>query len=164
ADVRFADARKGIDTTIPTMLVTPITDEAVPVDWERAVEVALTPSDLESTPASSAGFAPLPAVAGKASSYDAWGMYFAAWLFRTRTLDVLTSPRLKAFSQPGESEADFRARIGHTGREKRDQALETLRRKYASKIASLQEKIRRAEQAVERESEQVTQSGVQVAI
>jgi hypothetical protein len=164
ADVRFADAKKGVDTTIPTMLVTAITDEAVSVDWERAVELALTPGDLESSPAPSAGFAPLPAVAAKAKSYDGWRKDFAAWLFRTRTLDVLTSPRLKAFSQPGESEADFRARIGHTGREKRDQALETLRRKYASKISSLQEKIRRAEQAVERESEQVTQSGVQVAI
>jgi len=164
ADVRFADAKKGIDTTIPTMLVTPITDEAVPVDWERAVEVALTPSDLESTSASSAGFAPLPAVAGKAKSYDGWRKDFAAWLFRASSFKILTSPRLKAFSQPGESEADFRARIGHTGREKRDQELEKLRRKYAAKISSLQERIRRAEQAVERESEQVTQSGVQVAI
>src|SRR5262245_2213567 len=112
ADVRFADAKKGIDTTIPTMVVTAITDEAVPVDWERAVEVALTPSDLELSPAPSAGFAPLPAVAGKAKSYDGWRKDFAAWLFRMRTLDVLTSPRVKAFSRPGESEADFRARIG----------------------------------------------------
>jgi hypothetical protein len=42
--------------------------------------------------------------------------------------------------------------------------VEQLRKKYAPKIASLQEKIRRAEQALARESEQATQEGLQAAI
>src|SRR5262249_6117072 len=70
----------------------------------------------------------------------------------------------KAISKPGESETDFRARIGQAGREKRDEAVAKLRDKYAPKIAALQERIRRAEQTVERESEQVTHQGIQTAI
>src|SRR5262249_50689878 len=46
----------------------------------------------------------------------------------------------------------------------RDAAKERLRQKYASKIAALQERLRRAQQTVAREKEQVTQQGLQTAI
>ena len=49
-------------------------------------------------------------------------------------------------------------------REGRDAAVERLRQKYAPKVAALQEKVRRAQQAVEREQGQATQHGLQVAI
>jgi hypothetical protein len=71
---------------------------------------------------------------------------------------------VKQVSRAGESEAEFRARIQHEAREARDAAVEGLRQKYSSKIAALQDKIRRAEQTVERESGQATQQGLQVAI
>src|SRR4029453_6339009 len=116
------------------------------------------------SPAPDAGYADVPAPVGKAKSYDGWRKDLAAWLFRNRRLDVLSCPRLKAFSRPGETEGDFRARIQHSGHEKRDAAVEALRKKYAPKIAALQEKIRRAELLVERESEQVRQQGLQTAI
>ena len=41
---------------------------------------------------------------------------------------------------------------------------ESLRQKYAPKIAALQEKIRKAQQAVEREASQAKQAGMQTAI
>jgi hypothetical protein len=164
AEVRFADAKKGLDVADPVTLAASITRDAIAVDWDRAVELALSPGDLESSPAPDAGYADVPAPVGKAKSYDGWRKDLAAWLFRNRRLDVLSCPRLKAFSRPGETEGDFRARIQHSGHEKRDAAVEALRKKYAPKIAALQEKIRRAELLVERESEQVKQQGLQTAI
>jgi hypothetical protein len=164
AEIRFADTKKGFDTSEPVAVMTAVTTEAVAVDWERAEEVSLAASDLESSPQAGARFAELPPAAGKPKSYDAWKKELGACLFRTRTIELFTCPRLRAFSKPGEAEGDFRARLQHAGREKRDQSVEQLRKKYAPKIASLQEKIRRAEQAVERESEQATQQGLQAAI
>ena len=164
AEVRFADAKKGLDTTEPVAIMTPITAEAVAVDWERAVDTSVAAGDLEAAPEAGAAFAELPPAAGKPKSYDAWRKDFAAWLFRTQKLDLLTCPRLKAFSRPGETEGDFRARLQHAGREQRDETLERLRKKYAPKMAALEERLRRAGQAVERESEQVTQQGLQAAI
>jgi len=164
AEVRFADPKKGIDASEAASRITAITAEAVPVDWDRGVEIAVAPGDLEDAPAPEASFADLPALASRAKSYEAWKRDFAAWLFRNRTLDLLACARLRAISQPGESEAEFRARIGHAGREKRDEAVAKLRQKYAPKIAALQDRIRRAEQTVERESEQVTHQGIQTAI
>jgi hypothetical protein len=68
------------------------------------------------------------------------------------------------FSQPNESEGEFRIRLQQASREQRDQIVEGLRKKYSPKIAALQERIRRAEQAVARESEQVKQQGMQTVI
>ena len=67
-------------------------------------------------------------------------------------------------SNPGESEKDFRLRLQQSGRERRDQLLERIRQRYATRIASLQERIRRAEQAVDREKEQAQQQKMQTAI
>ena len=58
---------------------------------------------------------------------------------------------LKLMSEPDESERDFQIRIQQAVRETRDDKLEDLRKKYTKRIQSLEEKIRKAEQAVERE-------------
>src|SRR6185369_12909933 len=127
-------------------------------------EAPLAADDLEAAPDPGAAFSELPPAAGKPRSYEAWRKDFAAWLFRTQKLDLLSCARLKAFSRPGESEGDFRARLQHAGRERRDDALDRLRKKYAPKKDALEDRLRRAGQAVERESEQVTQQGLQAAI
>ncbi len=67
-------------------------------------------------------------------------------------------------SRADESEGDFRARLHEATRAARDAVADKLKVKYAPKVAALQERIRRAEQARERESEQVTQQGLQAAI
>jgi hypothetical protein len=76
----------------------------------------------------------------------------------------LKSPATGETSRPGESERDFRVRLGHAARERRDATVEQLRRKYEPKFAALRERLRRAEQAVDREAEQARQSKVQTAI
>jgi hypothetical protein len=164
AQVRFTDAKRGIDVSQDVSVLAPIGGGAVPVDWEQAREASLALADLEAEPAAGAQFAELPGIATKKKSYADWSRDFAGWLFRTRTLELLACPAVKAVSRPGESEAEFRARIQHGAREARDAAAEGLRQKYAPKIAALQDKVRRAQQAVERESGQATQQGLQVAI
>jgi len=164
AEVRFADAKRGVDVSQDLAVLVPVTDGPVPVDWDAAREAAVTVGDLETEPAAGAAFADLPAIAGKKKSYADWTRDLAGWLFRTRTLELQSSPALKQLSRPGESEGDFRARIQHAAREGRDAAVERLRQKYAPKLAALQERIRRAQQAVEREQGQATQHGLQVAI
>jgi len=67
-------------------------------------------------------------------------------------------------SNPGESERDFRIRLQHGSRESRDKMVEQLRQKYASKMAAAQERLRRAQQAVERESQQAKAQTLQTAI
>jgi DNA helicase HerA-like ATPase len=164
AEVRFSDAKKGFESTRIVPVLTSVGDAAIPVNWDEGEEAGLAGKDLESAPLGNAEFGELPAVATKRKSYEEWRKDFAAWLYRAQSLEAYHSPGLRVFSQPNESEGEFRIRLQQASREQRDQVVEELRKKYSPKIAALQERIRRAEQAVARESAQVKQQGVQTVI
>jgi hypothetical protein len=164
AEVRFSDAKKGLESARNVLMLTPLEDAPIPVNWDEGEESGLAGKDLESAPLGDAEFGELPALATKGKSYEEWRKDFAAWLFRAQSLEAFYSPDLRIFSQPNESEGEFRIRLQQASREQRDQLVEGLRKKYGPKIAALQERIRRAEQAVSRESEQVKQQGVQTVI
>ncbi|MCU0597360.1 MAG: hypothetical protein MUC98_18115 [Desulfobacterota bacterium] len=164
AEVRFSDAKKGFERLRIVRLLTPLRDGVIPADWDEGEDAGLIGGDLESAPAADAEFGELPAAAAKVKSYEEWRKEFASWLYRSQSLEAYHSPGLKVFSKPDESEGEFRIRLQQASREQRDQLVEGLRKKYAPKIAAIQERIRRAEQAVSRESEQVKQQGVQTVI
>lgn len=164
AQVHFLDAKSGIDLMEESSHITPITDDPIPVDWNRANEAPFNIADLEKSPSEPAAFALLPSAASNPRSYDAWVREFADWLYRNRKLELLKSPTFKAFSKPGESERDFRVRLQQSFREQRDEAIEKAKQKYAAKVAALEEKVRRAQQAVEREAEQARQQKMQTAV
>lgn len=164
ARVRVADGKTGVDVTQDLAFVTPVTERPVAVEWERAEAAGWTVADLQQTPEEPARFAALPAAATKARNYEVWTKDFANWLARTCKIELLRSPSSGEISKPGESERDFRVRLQHTAHERRDRAAQRLRDKYAPKIAALQERRRRAEQAVEREAEQAQHSKIQTAL
>jgi len=155
---------KTVDVTQQLTLLAPIGDGPVSLDWSQATPLDLPIGDLESEPQANAQFAEVPAAATKAKSYAAWQKDLAGWVYRNQRLELLESPTLNVVSNPGESERDFRVRLQQLAREERDDAVEKLRRKYAPKFAQLEERKRRAEQAVAREAEQAQGQKVQTAI
>ena len=165
ADVRFTDRRTGTDLTRQVTVVTPITDGAIPVDWDRAEPAPFAPQDLSREPPEGAAAShELPRAASRAASYARWTRAFKTWLSRTQTLELCRSPGLKLVSEPGEAEGDFRARMQLVAREQRDDAVARLRQKHARKVAALQERYRRPEQAVAREQQQVSSQQMDTAI
>jgi hypothetical protein len=163
AEVRYSSS-KSVDVTQHLTLLASITDGPVELDWSQGVALDLPAGDLESEPEAEARFVDLPAQASKAKSYATWRKDFASWIYRNQRLELLESPSLDIASNPGETERDFRVRLQQLAREKRDEAVEKLRRKYAPKFAQLEERKRRAEQAVEREREQAKGQKLQTAI
>lgn len=164
AQIRFSDTKSGIDRMQDVTVLAPMTDGAVPVDWDHATAADLAVADLEQSPEGDAQFLPLPAGASKAKSYVDWNKDFGGWLFRTQKLELFKSPTTKDVSKPGESERDFRIRLQQSGRELRDKAAESLRQKYAPKITTLQDRIRRAEQMKAKQQAESRSSQVQAAI
>jgi hypothetical protein len=65
---------------------------------------------------------------------------------------------------PGESERDFRVRLAQAAREERDRAAEDPRRKCAPKITVLEDRIRRARQAAERDAQAARSQKLGVAV
>jgi len=162
ATVHYQDARRGIDHAEEVSLLVPLTDEGA--DWYAAEAADLGKDDLESEPVPGARFASLPDPAVKARSYDSWRKALEECLYRTRRCELFRSDTVGEVSKPGESERDFRIRLGERAREKRDEQVEILRKKYGVKIAQLQERIRHAEQVKEKQSAQASQQTLQTVI
>lgn len=164
AQVRFSDSKSGVDSTQDVTVLAPMVEGPVAVDWGQAIAADFAVADLEPAPSEGAQFLTLPTSAGQARSYADWNKDFGSWLFRTQKVDLFRSPSAKEVSKPGEFERDFRVRIQQSGREQRDKAAEALRQKYAPKIASLEERIRRAGQQKEKQEAEARSSQVQAAI
>jgi hypothetical protein len=85
-------------------------------------------------------------------------------VYGSKKLELLRSAEPPLVSQPGETEGQFRVRLQQAARETRDAAVERLRQQYAPKIATLQERLRRAQAAEEREASQASSAKLQTAI
>jgi hypothetical protein len=164
ANVHFLDGRRKIDESRELTVLVPLTNDATPVEWDEVTNTDLLPDDLESTQEEGGTFGELPAPASQAKNYKKWHKDFVKWVYRNHTLEIWKSPALKITSNSGESERDFRLRIQQATRETRDAKTEALRKKYAKKMARLEDRVRRAEQAVEREEEQAKQQKFQTVI
>jgi hypothetical protein len=164
AKVRFSDPKSRVDTSQDVTAITPIVDQIVAVNWDQAQEANFSLNDLEKSPSQGVKFGDLPSAALKAKNFADWNKDFVSWLFGSQSLKLLRSPSIGQYSNPGESERDFRIRLQQASRELRDNQVEDLRRKYATKIAALEEKVRKGEQAVEREAAQANQAKMQTAL
>jgi hypothetical protein len=164
AKVRYSENKSKVDTFQSMVYVTRVTDDAIPVLWENAEAIDVPATDLEKSPRGGAQFSSLPPAASQAKNYTEWERDFGVWLYGSQRLDLLQSPSLKATSSPGEDERDFRIRLQQLAREERDVKIDALREKYSSKLATLQERKRRAEQAVEKQAEQAKKAKMDTAL
>lgn len=162
--VRFADPKLKLDLVRDVRQIAPLQDGLVTVRWDGAETTEVQPDELESMPGSARSFAPLPSAATKAKTYEAIRKEFARRLAAGETLALFRSVEHGLSSQPGESERDFRVRLQVAGREHRDSAKERLEKRYAPKLSKATEKLRRAQEAETRESEQASQQKVQTAL
>jgi hypothetical protein len=162
--INFSDSKTKTNLSDSKVYVTTVTDNAIAVTWDGAEEINIPATDLEKSPQANAQFGNLPSVASQSKNYSTWNRDFANWLYGTQKVELLSSPSLHAVSQPGETEAEFRIRLQQFAREQRDELTTKLREKYASKSAILQERLRRAQQAKEKQAEQASQAKLQTAI
>jgi len=164
ARLYYANAKLGVASQRETTRLVPLREAPGGVDWDQAREVTVAAADLARAPRPGAAFAALPREATSARSYAAWAAAFRDWLYRNQKLTLWRSPATRLVSSVGEGEREFRLRLAMAGREQRDALVQKLRAKYASRIATLEDRLRRAELAVQREQEQVKQQEMQAAI
>ena len=164
SQVRFSDAKRKVDETKELYFLAPFVDGPVPMNWENAELADLNMSNLLSAPSDPAKYADLPSAATMPKNYGTWRKDFASWLARSQRIDLFMSPGLGQVSKVGEKESDFRIRMQLAAREQSDLNVEKLRKKYAPKYASLDERIRKAKVAMEKEREQARSQKYQTAM
>ncbi len=164
ADLHFANARAGVDLWEKVSYLTPLGGRGTANVWEKAEHLPDGEPDLDAEPEEGAEFASLPTAAGRAKSYTSWEKAFKTFLYQTHTMTLWRCPSLKLTSEANEREAEFRVRVREAARERRDRAVEKLRKRYAPKLARLQDQITRAQERVSREESQYGQQKMQTAI
>lgn len=153
--VHFTDPRRALDGQ-EEFLALGMFDADGQVDWYAARLLELGVDDLEREPVRAATFASPPATATQVKNYQAWEKDLEDMAFRSRKLEVFQSPTFGAVSKPGETERDFRIRLGGQARQERDRLVAELRAKYAKKMETLRERLTRAEAKLAGEKSQAT--------
>jgi len=151
ARVRLYDRKVGMDETQDVVLVAPLRDGVLPLSWDEAERPAFELEDLDDQPRVDGVYAPLPSAAASARSYTRWKNDLVSDLPRLHGVTLFWSPSLGMASTPGESERDFRLRVQTKAREQRDAKLDALRNRYGSRMLSLEDKLRQAQERYQRE-------------
>jgi hypothetical protein len=149
--LHYVDSKRGWDEWRDVELLAPLNVDSGADPWEKAQRTAEL-SITETAPAA-ATYADLPSRALKDKTYASWARSLKSHAYQACTEPMLVCNALKLYSQPGESGRDFAARLNQELREQRDGALEKLRGRYASRIATLEERIARARQKVSAEEQ-----------
>jgi hypothetical protein len=157
--VAFSSAKMGVDGTRIVRLINPLT--ATGIDWETAVPPPASLEKAAAEPEPGAGFGELPGFAMNAANYRQVEKDFAEWLYRNERAEVFSCPTLKEWSNLGETEADFRARLLHQAHEARDAATEKLRAAAAKKLATLHGRLQTASNQLAKEKAESTSSTMQ---
>ncbi|MCP3904084.1 MAG: hypothetical protein GY715_10665 [Planctomycetes bacterium] len=162
--LHYVRTSAGVDDWVDVSMLADIDGDAPRDPWEDAETLARAEPALARQPDTRGRFTRVPAKAMRAASYRSWSKRFVDHLYRNREVTLLKCADLKRYSKPDEPEREFRIRLRDLLHERRDERVEKLRRKYASKITTLQDRIRRAEARVDREKAQYKQAGFQTAI
>ena len=160
ADISYSSVKYNITEQRRIVALTDIVDGPIAINWSDDDYVNIDPTTLESTPRDGATFGEVAKIATAPKSYAVWTKTFQKWLSTNETVEIFRSPSTKLVSNPGETERDFRVRLQQSTRENRDAKVEALRSKYATKLTAMQERIRKAQQAVEREQSEASQAKV----
>ena len=164
AEVRYTQARMGVDETRAIQVLVELEDGPIPFTLDRAEVVDLPATLLEAEPLEGARFATLPGEASQARSYDRWAKELARWIQGAQPITLYESKARKTVLRPGETEREFRMRLADLAREARDQQVDKLRQKYEPRFRTMQDRLRRAEQAVEKKKSQSQQAALNTGV
>jgi len=160
ARLHFADARKGLDEWQTVRHLVAVDEQGDP----RWGESRPAPAAEDASPPEAAGFETVPAALADPKRHAQWAKECKSWLMETFTVELPVLAAHKLTGHPGESEGDFRIRAGQLLREKREDAIDKIRRKYAAKMATLGERERRAAAKVENEKAQLSRQRMGTAL
>jgi hypothetical protein len=163
-DVVFTSARYNIEDERQVLHTVEFEDGPVEIDWDNAEPLELSIADLLDKGEADASFANCPSSANNPKAYARWAKDYSRWLRQNESITLYKSKRFRLTSMSNETEGDFRARLQDAASEKRDQAIAKIRKRCASKVTTLENRLLRAQQSIAREKQQSTKKKLDTAI
>ncbi len=163
-EVVFSSSRYNIEDERAVLHTVEFDDGPVAIDWDYAEPLGIAVGDLEDSGDKTASYAPCPAAASKAKGYPGWNKEYKRWLRQHENITLYRSKRFRLTSATGETEGDFRTRLQDAASEKRDLAIAKVRKRYAGKVTTLENRLMRAEQAIAVQKQQSTKKKLDTAV
>ena len=163
-DVVFTSSRYNIEDERSVLHAVEFEDGPVAVDWDDAEALDIDIADLDKKGVAEATYADCPAPASNAKGYTGWNKDYKRWLRQNENMTLYRSKRFRLTSEAGETEGEFRVRLQDSASEKRDIAIGKVRKRYAGKTNTLENRLMRAEQAIAVQSQQSTKKKLDTAI
>ena len=163
-DVMFTSARYKVEDEREVLHTVEFESGPVDIDWDDSEPLDLSIEDLHKDSEADAAYTEVPPGADNAKAYTSWGRDYKRWLRQNETVTLYRSKRFKLASLPTETEGDFRVRLQDAASEKRDAAIAKIRKRYATKTTTLENRLLRAEQTVAVQKEQSTKKKLDTAI
>ena len=134
------------------------TDEAFSLLFPFAPDGTIRREDAESYdageyapgPAPGARFLVTPEISQALKKFPGMKQQVVTTLFHMREFRLLSAPALGMVSRAGEPEAGFHLRVRLASREQRDAEMDALRKRYAARIGTLEDRLRKAEMTVQK--------------
>jgi hypothetical protein len=161
AKLHFVRVKARLDKWLEAQVVLPLDDDAL--DFANMVWYPAAGVELDEQP-ESGSFADLPEAATRLGQYRSWKARLKEHLYHQCPAKIWYCPDLKVGSETGQSLGAFRGQLRHSANEKRDEMIVELRMRYAKKLQTVNERIRKTRQRIDREQEQYNSARVSTAV
>lgn len=160
ARAHYQSDKLSVDEWVTVRELAPVDEDGTP-DWDATEETEECGAKRGPTGAT---YATVPSALANPKNWAGIGRGFKEHLRQTLAVELSSCPAVKLTAKMGESEGDFRVRVGMALREARDAEKAKIAKKHESKIATLTERIRKAEAKIEVQKEQASQSKMNTAL
>ena len=156
--LHFVDKTSGLDAWETQTWLGAVNGDDQTLEWSKTDQAATTQS------VGSARYSATPSAYLRTSNYAEWQKQLTSYLAEAAIRQSYRANNVDLAIAPAESEREFRARTALALREKRDDAIDKLRQKYAPRLQTLDDQLRRADDRIERERGQLSDQKMQTAI
>jgi hypothetical protein len=155
--VRFLNRKYSLDFDLIKTALVPEPDRRGLVRWEDYASQPINPQSLTRPPDPRARFATLEAPLSDVKAITAMQKDFVEWVYRAAQITVRANDALKQYAGPQVSAADFRKQCAEAARQGRDAELRKVTTAFATKLASLKDKLKREERELKQDEAELTQ-------
>jgi hypothetical protein len=134
------------------------------IRWEQHTVSPVDLDDLENDPLPDVGFHSLNAPFTDSGIFKSMQKDYADYLYRSMGVEVFYNPALKLHAEPGTTRGEFRKQCTEAAEKARGEEIEKLRKKYETKIDSIERKLMKEEQDLEEDRDQLTSRRMEEAV
>jgi hypothetical protein len=162
--VRFYNQRRGIDEVKRMIFSLPLHESMQRIDWHDSYEDEIDFENYPHTSPKEASFSRLPDILLRDKKLKGCIRELKEFIYGSESITLWRCERPKLESVPGESRADFMVRLQDLLEEKKEEEIDKLKERYGKKEKTLLDRLRRAQERVEKEEADSTSTLIETGI